>query len=444
MCDTLVVVGSASADGVTLFGKNSDREPNEAHEVVAVPAADHARGARVRCTYVEIEQAPHTYATLLAKPFQIWGAEMGANEHGLTIGNEAVFTRVPYRKTGGLLGMDLLRLALERARTAEEGVRVATRLLEAHGQGGNAGYRHTLFYHNSFLLADPSEAWVLETAGPHYAAKRVEGAYTISNRLSIDRDWDVLSSDALSYAVDRGWCRGQHDFGFARCYSDYLYTRFSDSAHRCRRSASVLHRSLRRVTPREVMDTLRDHGDRHDWRPDRGLTGSEVCMHAGVGPVRASQTTGSMVSWLHPDRSVHFVTATAAPCLSLFKPVWVDTGLPPGYRRPGATYDHGVLFWRHEARHRAALADLDFRLDALRADRARLEDTFIAGALDRRHADPAERAAFTQACFDEAEKAESAWADEHGGIPARPSLLYRRVWAARSRQAGMPDPFAGS
>ena len=43
MCDTIVALGSVTADGMTLFGKNPDREPNEAHHVIRMPGA---RGAR--------------------------------------------------------------------------------------------------------------------------------------------------------------------------------------------------------------------------------------------------------------------------------------------------------------------------------------------------------------------------------------------------------------
>jgi secernin len=50
---------------------------------------------------------------------------MGANEHGVTIGNEAVFTKVPHDKQPGLIGMDFLRLALKRLWTAGGGLRVS-------------------------------------------------------------------------------------------------------------------------------------------------------------------------------------------------------------------------------------------------------------------------------------------------------------------------------
>ncbi len=148
MCDTVVALGGVTADGVTLFGKNSDREPNEAHQLLRVPADEHPAGSTVKCTYLEIPQVEHTYEVLLAKPFWIWGAEMGANEHGVTIGNEAVFTRVPSDQKPGLIGMDFLRLALERSKTAREALTVTTQLLDQYGQGGNCGFQHQLYYHN--------------------------------------------------------------------------------------------------------------------------------------------------------------------------------------------------------------------------------------------------------------------------------------------------------
>ena len=86
---------------------------------------------------------------------------------------------------GGVPGMDLLRLGLERARTALEGVEVITRLLEEYGQGGQCSDLVKDFsYHNSFLIADPGSAWVLETAGKLWVAERVEtGCRNISNCL---------------------------------------------------------------------------------------------------------------------------------------------------------------------------------------------------------------------------------------------------------------------
>ena len=100
MCDTMVATSEVTKDGVTIFGKNSDREPNEGHQLVGVPAGDHPAGGRLKCTYLEIPQAQHTFAVFLCKPFWMWGAEMGVNEHQVVIGNEALFTKVPYAKAG--------------------------------------------------------------------------------------------------------------------------------------------------------------------------------------------------------------------------------------------------------------------------------------------------------------------------------------------------------
>ena len=73
------------------------------------PAREHPPGSFVTCTHLRIPQARRTHAVMMSRPSWMWGAEMATNEHGVTIGNEAVFTqhRVPRL---GLTGMDLLRL----------------------------------------------------------------------------------------------------------------------------------------------------------------------------------------------------------------------------------------------------------------------------------------------------------------------------------------------
>lgn len=437
MCDTVIVTAEASADGVAIFGKNSDREPNEAHHLEQVPAGDYPAGSMLKLTYVEIPQVAHTYGVLLAKPFWIWGAEMGANEHGVVIGNEAVFTRVPYHKAPGVIGMDLLRLGLERGATARQALEVITALLEEHGQGGNCGFAHSLYYHNSFIIADPGDAWVLETVNRQWAAKQVSGVYTISNGITLRNEWDLASTDLVRYAVDRGWCKNRDDFDFAACYSDTIFTRFSDCRHRCSRTTGLLDNQRGRINVRTVMSTLRDHGE-SDRSPEAGLTGAEVCMHAGLGPVRVSQSIGSMVSYLHPDRLTHFFTATAAPCTSVFKPAWLDARLPDTGPKPTGVDDPETLFWQHERLHRLTLEDYPARIALYQGERNALEKRFVEEALAQSTAEPGARGEFSQRCFNEAAAAEADWLERVRERPARGGgWLHRQAWKGFNRQAGL-------
>ncbi len=441
MCDTMVALGNATADGSVIFAKNSDREPNEAHELVLVPRTTHPEGSRVRCTYVEIPQVPETFAVLLAKPFWIWGTEMGANEHGVVIGNEAVFTKVPYEKRPGLIGMDFIRLALERAVTARAALDVIINLLETHGQGGNCGFTHKLYYHNSFLIADPKEAWVLETAGRQWAAQRVKDVHNISNAITIGREWDLASEGLVDYAIQRGWCKSRDDFHFGRCYSDFLYTHFSAAGARRCRATELLTAGKGQITVERMMTILRDHGPDAgpDWTPGRGLTGADICMHAGFGPVRVSQSVGSMVSRLTPESQTHWLTGTSAPCTGIFKPVWFDAGLPDLGPSPAGHYDQATLWWRHESLHRAVLRDYATRLPLYREERDDLEARFIRTATELQNSSPAERTAFSAHCFAEADEATARWTAQvrAASIKQRPPLLYAIAWRGFNRRANL-------
>jgi secernin len=432
MCDTVVALGNVTADGVTLLGKNSDREPNEAQHLLRVPAARHAPGSRVKCTYIEIPQVEQTYEVLLSKPFWMWGAEMGANEHGVAIGNEAVFTKAPNEKGPALLGMDLLRLALERARTALEALGVITGLLAAHGQGGNHGFEHKTHYHNSFIIADPREAWVLETAGRQWAAEQVKDVRTISNGITIGERWDLASDDLVRYAVEQGWCKGRDDFHFARCYSDFFYTTFSDCRKRQGRTTELLQNHEGELTVETIMQILRDHGPQAgpDWNPARGLMGFKVCAHAGFGPVRVSQTTGSMVSHLAPNTQTHYLTGSAAPCTSLFKPLWLGADLPDTGPAPTDDPDEASLFWRHETLHRATLRDYAARSALYRDERDELEGSFVQGAQALGDHPLAERAAYSAHCFGLADEAEARWTERvrKARVKTRPGLFYNLAW----------------
>ncbi|MCX4243936.1 C69 family dipeptidase [Paraliomyxa miuraensis] len=370
MCDSIVMV---TPQGVWL-AKNSDREPGEAQSVEWKPAGypTGSRHARRRCTHVEVEDRVPRRALVMSRPSWMWGAEMGVNERGLAIANEAVFTRMPVA-AAGLTGMDLLRLALERADTAREGVDVITGLLRRYPQGGRMGHRSRGFrYHSSFLLADAEEAWLLETAGWLWAARRLQGRYASSNVLGIGHDHDLLHPEAAVVARARGWWSGRGDLDFARAFGAPLMA--VATGGRARRACS--HRLVSQEgDPFAVLAAaLRDHGAEGDepGHPADGWRMRMPCAHASWLPTRtAGQTTGSMIVRAGAEPRV-WMTGTSSPCLSVFKPVAVDRDGLGGRGRAGERPDDG-LWWSHERLHRRVLEDYAAREPVGGAERAELE-----------------------------------------------------------------------
>lgn len=233
-CDTWVALRDATARGVLLFAKNSDRLVFDCQPLMLHPRQKWPAGVSIDLGRIVIVQVAETYATLGSSPYWCWGYEEGMNEYGVIIGNEGVFTkplleqvaasRSGRRPSPGLTGMDLVRLGLERAKTARQAVDVISGLVEKHGQFGSGLPTQDVegAYDNSYLIGDSKEAWVLETADRQWIAKKIiRGVASISNTLSLKTEWDLASSGIEKYATAKGWMRSMpgQSFDFAKAYA---------------------------------------------------------------------------------------------------------------------------------------------------------------------------------------------------------------------------------
>jgi dipeptidase len=341
--------------------------------------------------------------------------------------------------------MDLLRLALERAATAQAALEAIVSLLADHGQGGPCGYTDkNLAYHSSFLIADPREAWVLETAGQLWAAARVFGRYAISNCLTIGEVFDEAHPQLVETARRRGWLKAGQIFHFARCYSDWFFSSFGAGRKRRGRAEQLLaaRRPTRGSGPglsvADAMAILRDHGEQSPYQPDAHLLMSHLCAHSANGLARhAAQSTGSLVAHLAEGGNLFWATGTSAPCTGVFKPIWLEGRVLPPVGAPGPRYSPRSLWWRHELLHRRILQDYPARSALLRREQADLEEELRgqASAAPRRR-----RFAVTEQAFARAAEAETRWLAAIGGLHAehRPGLVYQSYWNAQNRAAGMP------
>lgn len=185
MCDLLVALPAATERGHTLFAKNSDRPPTE-RQVLEWLAPRSERETRTTYLTVDAHQPGPTLGVLGSRPSWMWGLEHGVNEAGVAAGNATIYTTLdPRGRPAALTGMDLVRLALERATDAEGAVTIIIDAIERWGQGGSGHESADRPYWSSFLLADTDAAWVVETSGNEIATTRVDRSWATSNRTTI-------------------------------------------------------------------------------------------------------------------------------------------------------------------------------------------------------------------------------------------------------------------
>jgi secernin len=317
VCDTLCLLRPKG----TLFAKNSDRPVAERQVLNAYPAR--RGGGKLETQYLTIEDTG-ALPTVLSQPDWLWGAEQGVNACHVAIGNEKIYGIAdPYEAPAALIGMDLVRLGLERGRSAQEAVEVITNLLKIHGQGGVGDASNDEPYWSSFIVSDPTSSWILETCARTWVAHRVESSAAISNRITLKSDWERSSDDVAAGADFDKWRNPDAPTGHADVRLEASNAFLAEA-----------ERDPDATGPRDAVGHLRDHGygpwgkpgiPGEIYEPPQEVsadgTGVSMCMHVK----RFMATTASIVAELalDPQTAARAWAGIENPCISIFIPLIV-------------------------------------------------------------------------------------------------------------------------
>ena len=381
-CDTLAVHRSLTASGCNLFAKNSDRDIDESQPLLWFPAKKYPPGEKLRCTYIEIDQVEETCGMIGSKPWWIWGFEHGVNEYGVAIGNEADWSEIPPNDREALLGMDLLRLGLERGKTAYEAMHVIIDLLVRYGQGGSCSYGGPVddSYHNTFMIADPNEIWLLETVDRHWIAKKITGAHFISNAYSIEEVYDEASDGLVDFAIEKGLHDPRRPFNFAKSFM-LIHSRFLSGHLRGSRLARLKANMKEPYRPEHLWAILRDHyeGDTiySRWSPAAACSAS-VCMH-GSEPAPGHTAATMVVEYRksgYKEPAFVYWASMCPPCSGFPIPVFNVGYGPEGMGSGTNKYSADSFWWRMKRMQMDVECDYNKYIPLVREAQAELESAF--------------------------------------------------------------------
>jgi len=225
-CTNLLITKGASRDGSTMltyaadshtlygelyFKRGGHHLPTEMRDIIEWDTG----------TFLgRIPEAPVTYTRV-----------GNMNEHQLAIAETTFGGRKELQVPSGIVDYgSLIYIALERAKTAREAIEVMTTLAETYGYASEG---------ESFSIADPNEAWILEMIG---RGKGQKGALWVAYRLPDgtisahanqsrirqfplnDPKNALYSKDLIPFARQHGWFKGDDkDFSFADTYAPLTF-----------------------------------------------------------------------------------------------------------------------------------------------------------------------------------------------------------------------------
>ena len=222
-CTNLIVGKKASKDGSVIISYSQD-DYGSFEPLRVIPAADHPAGTMHPLYHYEsnnylgeIPEVAHTYGVVgLMNEFQV-------SIHETTYGGRSELTDT----ISGLIDYgSLMVLGLQRSKTAREAIQVMTELTEKYGYESEG---------ESFTVADPNEAWILEMIGKGpgrkgtvWVAVRIPddciSGHANQSRIHQfplkDKKNCLYAKDVISFAREKGYFNGKDaDFSFADAYA---------------------------------------------------------------------------------------------------------------------------------------------------------------------------------------------------------------------------------
>lgn len=317
--DMLAALGRASVAGRALFGHNSRRPATEVQTLTRKPGRTWSADEIVRLRHVHLPQARHTYTVLAGRPAGLWGYLHGVNEHSVAVGYTQIRTRLR-AKAPALEGHELTRLALERSASARQAVDLIAGLVSRFGQGAAEGASEDV-RDNAFLVVDAREAFLLETAGQHWAEQEIREVRAASGRCQLRQDWDRMSHGLADQLIAYGWWpEDGSKVDFAECV-ELPGDDHADVMRRWGGATVALEEQNGRIDAASLRRLLS--------RTEEGLCQQSADVHGMA-------TASSLVVELpHPgDETPLAWCALGPPSLSVYFPVCLEGELPAVFRDP--------------------------------------------------------------------------------------------------------------
>ena len=212
-CTNFIVGKKASADGSVIVSYSADSYGMFGW-LYHYPAATHPDGA-MRDIH---DWDTGKYLGQIKEAKQTYNVVGNMNEYQVTIGETTFGGRPELVDTTGIMDYgSLIYVALQRSRTAKEAIKVMTDLVKEYGYYSSG---------ESFSIADPNEAWIMEMIGK---GPGIKGAVWVAVRIPDDciaahanqsriHKFN-LNPDVISFAREKGYFNGKNsDFSFADAY----------------------------------------------------------------------------------------------------------------------------------------------------------------------------------------------------------------------------------